>query len=125
VNLLRPILCVEDDVDTCELITFSLGRSGYQVEAVHTFEEGLDKAKKQPYSLYSIDSRLPDGSGVELCQRIRQFDVHTPIIFYSAEAYPGEIEKAMRAGAQAYLVKPTDPNELTKAVTALLTVSDA
>jgi two-component system NtrC family response regulator len=118
---LKSILCVEDDVDTCELIAFALGLSGYHVETVHTYEEGLKKAKEQLYSLYSIDSRLPDGSGIELCQRIRLFDAHTPIIFYTSEAYPGEIEKAMRAGAQAYLVKPTDTDMLTRAVQTLLT----
>src|ERR1043165_9762326 len=99
-NQVKPILCVEDDFDTCELIAFVLGISAYQVETVRTYNQGLSRAREHSYSLFSIDSHLPDGWGLELCQRIRQFDYRTPIIFYTSEAYPGEIEQAMRAGAQ-------------------------
>jgi DNA-binding response OmpR family regulator len=121
---MRSILCIEDDQDTCELIAFSLGMSGYQVEAVHTVEEGLSRAKKKPFLLYSIDSRLPDGSGVELCRQIREFDSTTPIIFHSGNAFPEHIEKALRAGAQAYLVKPTDPFEMTRTVESLVSTAN-
>lgn len=116
----RSILCIEDDRDTCELMAFSLGISGYKVEAAHSVEDGLCKAKNKHYALYSIDSHLPDGSGLELCAQIRKFDATTPILFYSADAFPEQIETAMRAGAQAYLVKPTDPFELTKTVDSLV-----
>jgi two-component system, OmpR family, response regulator RegX3 len=115
------ILCVEDDEDTCILLAFSLGRAGYQVDAVHSVEEGLVRARGTQYSLYSIDANLPDGSGVDLCSQIRKFDTRTPIIFYSAAAFPDEIELAMRAGAQAYLTKPADPAVITKTIDCLLT----
>jgi DNA-binding response OmpR family regulator len=119
----RSILCVEDDLDTCEMMALSLGMSGYKVEAAHTVKDALWKARGEHYSLYSIDTNLPDGSGVDLCRQIRAFDPTTPIIFYSAAAFPSQIEKAMRAGAQAYLVKPTDTEVLTKTVDCLLTKS--
>src|ERR1051325_7494824 len=105
----RWVLCVDDDIDTCVLMAFSLARSGYLVETAHSIEEALRQARQKEFVLYSIDSRLPDGSGIELCKHIRQFDPHTPILFYSGAAFPEEIQKAMNAGAQAYLVKPTDP----------------
>jgi two-component system response regulator PilR (NtrC family) len=120
-NCQPAILCIDDDLDTCELLAFTLARSGYQVKKAHTVEEALRKAQQEQFALYSIDRHLPDGSGVDLCQHIRQFDPHTPIIFFSAEAFPEEIQNALKAGAQAYLVKPTDPDELTKTVTTLLT----
>lgn len=117
----RPtILCIEDDLDTCDLIVFVLGLSGYEVVVAHSVEDALLKVRKEPYALYSIDTNLPDGSGVELCRRIREFDANTPIIFYSADAHTGQIQKAMGAGAQAYLTKPTDPAILTKTVDCLL-----
>jgi DNA-binding response OmpR family regulator len=116
----RSILCVEDDLDTCELMRLSLGLSGYKVEAAHSVKDALRKARGEHYSLYSIDTNLPDGSGVELCRKIREFDSTTPIIFYSAAAFPAQIAKAMYAGAQAYLVKPTDPEVLTKTIGCLL-----
>jgi DNA-binding response OmpR family regulator len=115
-----PILCIEDDRDTCELMAVSLGMHGYKVEAAHSIKDGLWKAKKERYSLYSIDTQLPDGSGLELCKQIRKFDSTTPIIFYSADAFPEQIKNALSAGAQAYLVKPTDPFELTRTVEKLL-----
>jgi two-component system, OmpR family, response regulator CpxR len=117
---LHTLLCIEDDIDTCELVAFSLGMSGYKVEAAHSIKEGLRKAREKHYSLYSIDSQLPDGSGIELCQQLRKFDPTTPILFYSADAFPQQIKMAMGAGAQAYLVKPTDPDELTRTVENLL-----
>ena len=113
-NHQQVILCIDDDLDTCELIAFSLTRSGYQVEKAHSVGEALSKARQEQFVLYSIDSRLPDGSGVDLCKHIRQFDPHTPILFFSAAAFPDEIQSAMSAGAQAYLVKPTDLDELLK-----------
>jgi DNA-binding response OmpR family regulator len=116
----RSILCVDDDRDTCELMEISLGMSGYQVDTVHSIQEGLSKARKTPYLLYSLDSRLPDGSGVELCRQIREFDRTTPIIFFSASALPNQVEDALHAGAQAYLVKPADPFEVAKTVDSLV-----
>jgi DNA-binding response OmpR family regulator len=116
----RTILCIEDDMDTCDLMVFVLGLSGYKVIAAHSVSDALSMAKKVPFSLYSIDTNLPDGSGVDLCRKIREFDPNTPIIFNSANAYPTQIQEAMRAGAQAYLVKPTDPAILTKTIDCLL-----
>jgi len=59
---------------------------------------------------------LPDGSGVELCRRVRKFNQQTPIIFYSGLAYEADIRKAFAAGAQAYLVKPVDVTDLIESV---------
>jgi DNA-binding response OmpR family regulator len=116
----RSILCIEDDIDTCELVAISLAMSGFKVDTAHSIEEGLTKARNGNYLLYSIDTQLPDGSGIELCQKLRKFDPTTPIIFYSADAFPVQINLAMDAGAQAYLVKPTDPAELTRTVERLV-----
>jgi DNA-binding response OmpR family regulator len=121
---IHTVLCIDDDLDTCEILEVSLGMSGYKVAVAHSVEEGLCKARKEHFSLYSIDSHLPDGSGVELCKQIRKFDLSTPIIFNSANAFAEEIKKALDAGAQAYLIKPTDPFELTKTVESLITNED-
>jgi Response regulators consisting of a CheY-like receiver domain and a winged-helix DNA-binding domain len=63
---------------------------------------------------------LPDGSGVELCRRVRKFNQRTPIIFYSGLAYETDITKALAAGAQAYLVKPVDVTDLIQSVENLI-----
>jgi DNA-binding response OmpR family regulator len=116
----RRILCVEDDEDTCEMLTLALQLSGYEVVSAHTFADAITKALAADFDAYILDSRLPDGSGVDLCKEIREFNNHTPILFYSADAYPKEIEEALSAGAQAYMVKPIDPQEVERNIRELL-----
>ena len=76
----------------------------------------------RPEKIY-LDNWLLDRSGVELCRAIREFDPHTPILFYSAAAYAHDIREAISAGAQRYLVKPVIPDELRQAVTQLISVA--
>ena len=102
------ILCAEDDKDTCELLNMVLGSSGYEVVSAHTFADALTKALAGKFDIYLLDNQMPDGSGVDLCRQIREFDAETPIIFYSADAFPRAIEAAMEAGANDYLIKPVD-----------------
>ena len=70
--------------------------------------------------MYLLDSWLPDGSGLELCQLIRQFDKTTPILFYSAAAYASDRELALQSGAQAYMIKPSQPSDLCRLVSELI-----
>jgi len=70
-----------------------------------------------------LDNWLPGGNGIELCRIIRGFDPHTPILFYSACAYPRDLQAAFSAGAQAYLSKPVRFDDLTRAVTQLTSVA--
>ena len=116
----RRILCVEDDEDTCEMLTLALQLSGYEVVSAHTFADAITKALTANFDAYILDSRLPDGSGVDLCKEIREFNSDTPILFYSADAYPREIEEAMNAGAQVYMVKPIDPLEVERNIRELI-----
>ena len=60
----RRILCVEDDEDTCEMLTLALQLSGYEVVSAHTFADAITKALTTHFDAYILDSRLPDGSGV-------------------------------------------------------------
>lgn len=59
-------------------------------------------------------------SGVELCRHIRQSDIKTPILFFTAKAYPDDREAAMQAGASAYLIKPNDFDKFKETVKRLL-----
>jgi DNA-binding response OmpR family regulator len=117
------ILCTEDDKDTRDLIIFLLQNEGYEVVCIETAEEAIHLAKAQPFDLYLIDSWLPNSSGATLTERIREFDDTTPILFYSGAAYDADKESARRAGAQAYLVKPAENEELIAEVTRLIAAS--
>jgi DNA-binding response OmpR family regulator len=116
----RRILYIEDHEDTRELVTLLLGQKSYEVITGSTIETGVALAGSERFDLYLLDSWLPDGSGLDLCQRIRQFDQKTPIIFYSAAAYAADHEMAMKCGAQAYLVKPSPISELCDLVNTLI-----
>ena len=114
------ILFVEDNQDTREMVSLILRRDGYIVTNAETICEALKLAKEQSFNLYLLDTKLPDGSGIDLCKDIRIFDSHTPVVFYSANAYEADIKKALACGAQEYVVKPTDPEELEKTIEKLM-----
>jgi two-component system, OmpR family, alkaline phosphatase synthesis response regulator PhoP len=116
----RRILCVEDDADTCELLSFMLGREDYEITCVRTVAEGLFFARSGFFDLYLLDQRFVDGTGIELCEKIRLSDSHTPVIFFSALSQHGDRERAIAAGATAYLIKPNDIDVLAFAVRRLL-----
>ena len=114
------VLYIEDHEDTRELVTLVLEQRGYEVVTGTTIESGIALAFSQPFDLYLLDSWLPDGSGLDLCRRIREFDTVTPVLFYSAAAYEMDRADAINSGAQAYLVKPSQPSELANLVTSLI-----
>jgi DNA-binding response OmpR family regulator len=102
------ILCVEDDADARELMRIFLRQAGYEAVEASDSGDALELAKQNEFALIILDNWLTQGSGVELCKQIRAFDTHTPILFFSGAAYKADVEQAMEAGAQAYLIKPTD-----------------
>lgn len=117
----RPrVLYIEDHEDTRELVTLLLSQRSYEVVTGSTIETGIALASAEEFDLYLLDSWLPDGSGLELCQKIRQFDKTTPILFYSAAAYASDHEMALQSGAQAYLIKPSQPSDLCRLVSDLI-----
>lgn len=119
----RPhILCVDDDIDHCEMMQTMLRFSGADCEftSVSTPEEGLRLAAAQRFDLYLLDYRFAHMTGVEMCRTLRRTDAVTPIIFFTGEAYEQERREALEAGADAYLIKPDDLKKLTATVKQLL-----
>ena len=114
------VLYIEDHDDTRELVTLVLEQRSYEVVTGTTIKNGVALAASQNFDLYLLDSWLPDGSGLELCRLIREFDEATPIVFYSAAAFEIDRAEALESGAQAYLVKPSQPSELCELVGSLI-----
>jgi len=114
------VLYIEDHEDTRELVTLVLEQKCIEVVTGATIKSGVALAGSQVFDLYLLDSWLPDGSGIELCRKIREFDQVTPIVFYSAAAYEIDRAEAIRSGAQAYLIKPSHPSELCTLVSSLI-----
>ena len=117
------ILYAEDDADTRELVTLVLEMQNCQVVATESYDEVLRLARAEHFDLYLIDNWMPHISGVRLCEELREFDQHTPVLFYSGAAYEADRERALASGAQGYLVKPADGNQLTAEVLRLVSNS--
>jgi len=114
----KRILCVDDDPETCNLYKVIL--YDYEVVAVATVTETLTMARQNPVDLYLLDAWLPDGSGIGLCREIRLFDPNTPILFVSGAVDEAAQDRAIRAGAQAYLIKPVPMFDLQTAAETLI-----
>jgi DNA-binding response OmpR family regulator len=114
------ILCVEDDEESMFMLQTLLELNGYKVSPAKSLTEGLSLAKGNSFDLYLLDDWLPDGVGIDLCEKIRSFDSITPILFYSGVAGEDVRQRAIRAGAQEYLFKPVDIEILTARVEQLI-----
>lgn len=100
----KHILCVDDHNDICELISLIL--KNYKVTSANSMAEALRLASKERFSLYLLDYHLPDGTGIELCLLIKNFDPDTPILFVTGTSSMVE-EQALNLGAQG-LIKKSD-----------------
>jgi CheY-like chemotaxis protein len=114
------ILFVEDHDDTRSMIRLLLGHRGYQVETAVSADQGLELAQNKPFDLFLLDYQLGDGNGKELCEKIREFDSDTPILFFSA-SHPKIQQDAVECGAQGFVLKPDIDalhGEIERALTA-------
>ena len=100
------VLYVEDNEDSGYMLSILLGFSAIDVSLVRSVKEAFASAQDKDFDLYLLDSRFPEGCGLELCQRLRELKPQTPIVFYSGDAYESDKQKGLTAGANAYLVKP-------------------
>jgi CheY-like chemotaxis protein len=115
----KRILCVDDDESTCELLTTMLGFSDLEAISTPSVSEALRKIQSEKFSLYILDSQMPGVAGLSLCEQIRELDRDAPIIIFSGHARQQDLDAAMHAGADAYLIKP-DTSNLVDTVKRLL-----
>jgi DNA-binding response OmpR family regulator len=93
--------------------------SDYEVHTARTMDEAMQLAQAHKFDLYIFDKWLPDGSGLELCEKLNRLTPGVPCIFYSGDAYEIHRRQAMAAGADAYIPKP-DIDALIDAAHTLL-----
>jgi len=117
----KRILVVKDLDEDRDLLRFVLEE--YDVVVAGDYDEGLRMAKRQYFDLYALGDRMPGGTGIELCHRIRKFDPNTPVLLYSGLPRSGYRLEAISAGAQAYFAKPIEVQEVLGTVTMLLFAS--
>ncbi len=115
----RRILAVDDELQILRALKATLRSHGYEVVTAATMEEGLDAAALTPVDVAIVDLLLPDGDGIELARRLREWS-SMPIIVLSAVGDEEEKVRALRAGADDYVTKPFGPSELVARIEAVL-----
>jgi len=103
----RPrVLCVDDDEDSRVMLVTLLKIAFIEAKAVRTAAQALSLIQAEHFDMYMLDAWLPEIDGFELCRRMRAFDPHIPILFFSGAAYESDRRKGIEAGANDYVVKP-------------------
>jgi DNA-binding response OmpR family regulator len=106
------VLLLEDDMMLCETLIELLRENGFSVTAVHNANDAIDLTFENTYDIYLFDINLPDMSGIELLQSLKNADDNTPTIFISANVDIETITKGFAVGAEDYIKKPFMPEEL-------------
>ena len=114
------ILHIDDDPDIRLMISASLRDFGYVVATAGTTAEALELAQQFKFDLCILDVKLPDGSGIELCQKIHELQPKVPVLYYSAYASDEEQEAALSVCGDAYLKKPVSAAKLEETISGLL-----
>lgn len=100
------VLYLEDDEDSIELVSFSLGLEQIKVTPVSSCDEALERVKRERFDLYLLDGLVESGYSFDACRRLRQHDPSVPIVYYTALGFPQDVKEGVSAGADAYLIKP-------------------
>lgn len=116
----RSVLCVDDNEDNLELLEIIFEDKGFEVKTCNSLHDCLPLIRENDLSAVVLDNRFSGETSLTVCREIRSLKPNVPIVFYSAEARAAEIEKALAAGADAYLTKPEGFNELTETVIRLI-----
>ena len=118
------LLLVEDDEVLASSLKRFLELNGFEVDIATTYSEAAEKTFENKYELYIFDINLKDGNGLELLEDLRFAEDKTPTIFITALQDVNYMVKGFSAGAQDYIKKPFDPEELLVRIKARLSSKD-
>ena len=114
------ILLVEDNIRLSEAIAESFYKNGMEVDAVATGEDALSVVGVQPYDAMVLDLGLPDMEGMDVLQRLRGHNNPLPVLILTARGALSDKVSGLNGGADDYLAKPFEVDELIARVRALL-----
>ncbi len=115
----RPILLVDDDVELCGLMREFFRERGLSLETVHDARRGLSRALSGDHDMVLLDVMLPGLDGFEMLRQVRKRS-NIPIIFLTARTARDDRITGLEAGADDYLPKPFEPDELVARIRAVL-----
>lgn len=113
------LLIIDDDTALCEALTIQLNCSGYEVDSCHSGEDALFYAMQNSYDMILLDRMLPVVDGLTLLSSIRKNNIHTPVILMTAMTRIHDRIEGLDAGADDYITKPFDTQELMARIRAL------
>ena len=114
------ILLIEDEPSVLIAVRDSIESEGYAVRTATDGREGLRLAAENEFDLVVLDLMLPGMSGLEICQRLRDAEIETPIIMLTARATSADAAFGLKLGADDYIAKPFDVGELLARIAAVL-----
>lgn len=110
--MLQRVLLVEDERHLREPIKMNLELEDYEVVAVDNGSDALKKFRDQRFNLVILDIMMPEMNGFEVCEQIRLEDMEMPILFLTAKDNSQDIVHGLKIGADDYLTKPFNLEEL-------------
>ena len=113
------VLVIEDDPSVRTLVKSVLEKNEYSVDIAETAESGEEQAVGNHYDIIILDLGLPDGDGFDLCKSMRDQEITTPVLILSAEKETDVRIKCLRVGADDYITKPFDTEELLARIEAV------
>jgi two-component system response regulator QseB len=113
------LLIVEDDTELAALLAGLIEREGYEVDVAHDGQQGLHLGLTRGYRVMVIDRRLPGIDGLDLLSRLRRRAVTTRVLILTALGAHAERVRGLDGGADDYLAKPFDVDELLARIRAL------
>lgn len=113
------ILVVEDEHKIANSIKQGLSQESYAVDVVYDGTEGYDFASSEDYDLIILDRMLPGMDGLEICRKLRENKIHTPVLMLTARGQLDEKVEGLDTGADDYMTKPFAFTELLARVRAL------
>lgn len=113
------VLVIDDDPTVRTLVRAVLEKNGNQVAQAESAKEGEELIFGNNYDVIILDLGLPDGDGFEICKDIRDRDITTPVLILSAEHETDVKIKCLKVGADDYLTKPFNPEELMARIEAV------
>ncbi len=114
------ILIVEDDLETQRLFAHVLSKNGYRVDCARNGKEALSALDREYYDLLISDIMMPVMDGYELVQSLREANMTPPVLMITAKDGFDDMRQGFLAGADDYMVKPVNVNEILLRVQALL-----
>jgi diguanylate cyclase (GGDEF)-like protein len=120
----KRILVVEDDAAATRILVESLGLAGYQVDQAESAEEAMNKIRTFKPHLVLTDHDMPGLSGLEMLQQLRAAQNYVTVIFVSGRSETSKVVSVLRTGADDYIRKPYDVQEMLARVEASLRNND-